>query len=477
MDLVQSYLSYVSAATVAPLDLRPPLALAVDLVGLAVALMNVRARPFAPAGARRLAWLAVLAGGLAPMLVTLGPWASAFTPLPASAWVGAAPGALLLALLLLGAAAGRLTRAGRVQPFAALLEVAGLLVVAVGLASVTLPSAAAAGWVDPAATLPAPSTGVSWGIALAGGLLVLAANASGGRISAVPLGRRVGTVLTALAYTLAVTGITFVPTWLGADAEWTRFALAAHVADALALLALAGAVRHMLNRPAAAEYWRQVGMARAQAHRGRARVASGPKPEHIAPAVTTNRKPAPVPTLSNLPRPIVPPSALAPFAPPALRRTTVYGPDVSATVQTADVRAGNVVPTAPVPVPPPTSGQAKGPLVAPSELRAAVLEPTNTLPAAGERAATKRENQAPEVEFSPQFVEAILTLQTEMLRAGRHYSFAELAELFTEVRPRGGVAMPRALGRAGALEALAAEEPAALLPRADEDGQAPSTLR
>src|SRR5690242_3149470 len=102
MDPVQSYLSYMAAALPAPLIARPPLTLAVDLVGLALALANVRARRFAPTGARRLAWLAVVAAGLAPLLVSLGPWVNTFGLTSASIWSDSALAGLLLAVLLLG---------------------------------------------------------------------------------------------------------------------------------------------------------------------------------------------------------------------------------------------------------------------------------------------------------------------------------------------------------------------------------------
>jgi hypothetical protein len=446
MDPVQSYLSYVAAALPAPLIARPPLTIAVDLVGVALALVNVRARRFAPAGARRLAWLAVVAAGLAPLLVSLGPWVSTLGFTSATIWSTAALAALLLAVLLLGAASGRLIRSGVARPVAALVELAGLLVVTAGLIGVSLPTLAAIGWLNPATlgALPQPSDGVAWSVALAGALIVLAANAAGGVASLVPAGRRVGMILTALAYVVVVTGVTFVPDWIAGAGTWETFAVAIHATDALALLALASAARHMLNRPSAAEYWVGAGRPSTAVERTRRRAVIAPKPAHIVPAVKSDKQSALTPTLTTMARPVVPPSALAPFAPPALRRTVIYGPDVSATVQTvAPTVANELAPAAPL----------KAPLVAPDALSVAAPTEANTLPS-GAHAAAMSENRAPEQALSPQFVEAVLMLQTEMLRAGRHYSFAELVEVFSEVAPRAGAsgASARAFGRAGLLD-------------------------
>jgi hypothetical protein len=188
-----------------------------------------------------------------------------------------------------------------------------------------------------------------------------------------------------------------------------------------------------------------------------------PKPAHIVPAIKSDKKSAPAPTLTTMARPVVPPSTLAPFSPPALRRTVIYGPDASATVQTVTPSMPNdFAPAAPL----------KAPVVAPDALGMAAPTEANTLPS-GEHAAVMSENRAPEQALSPQFVEAVLMLQTEMLRAGRHYSFAELVEVFSEVAPRAEAtgangASARAFGRAGLLD-WPHVDPAALLPPDKQD--------
>jgi hypothetical protein len=434
-----------------PIELSPSLAgapwvpLAIDVLGLVLGLWVVRAGRIAPVPARVAASLALFAAGLAPLLVTLAPWLTTWTPLDATFWVGLAPGALLLALLLLAVALGRLMLLAQARrPVASVLEVLGLAIIGGGLVLVILPAVSHYGlgglslsasvgqlsrWLVPA----------GWAVALLGAALVLAANAWGAAAAnMVSAGRRLSVVLTALGYALLVGAVTFVPNWLGLAVSGPLDS-AAHAMDAVGLLAFAIVTRRVLNRPAAAAYWPSVSGQRHHPPRRHAGGAPAPRPTYVVPAIPTGATPVPTPALAAQARPLVPPAALAPFAPPALRRA------VFSSMPTLTHEA--LQPVAPNPTPAPRLAQL-APLVVPGEVIAAQPGQSNALLAEDVGSRTRSSNRAPDRVLAPQFIEALLMLRAELAQAGRDYSFDELLALFDDVPPR----TPPVFGRAAALD-------------------------
>jgi hypothetical protein len=435
-----------------PVELSPSLAgalwvpLAIDMLGLVLGLWVMRVGRMAPAPARVAASLAIFAAGLAPLLVTLAPWLATWTPLAANFWVGLAPGALLLALLLLAVALGRLTLLAQARrPVALALEVLGLAIIGGGLVIVILPAVSRHGLGG--LSLPASVSQLSrwlvpacWAVILLGAALVLAANAWGAATAnMVSAGRRLGAVLTALGYAVLVGAVTFVPNWLGLAASGPLDS-AAHVLDAVGLLAFASVTRRVLNRPAAAAYWPAVSAQRHHPPRRHARGVPAPRPTYVVPAIPTGATPVPAPALAAQARPLVPPAALAPFAPPALRRV-VFSPMPTPTHEVTQLVAPDHT-LAPRPA-------QLAPLVVPSEVIAGQTGQSNALPTEDEGSRTRTGNRAPDRALAPQFIEALLMLRAELAQAGRDYSFDELLTLFDDVSPR----TPPVFGRAAALDA------------------------
>ena len=153
-----------------------------------------------------------------------------------------------------------------------------------------------------------------------------------------------------------------------------------------------------------------------------------PTPPRSAPRV------ADLPVLGAATMLAAPAVAAEPFTPPALRRAVLL--DSSVGQLSAVVR------------PPASEISAAGvpeSVVLPGWHMVDAAEPTNRLDRT--RAEANLVERPP---LSPQFVAAVVRLQTDLARSGRAYEFGELVGLFSTVRQRAGEPWLARAGSAGA---------------------------
>lgn len=392
MDSLQSYLS--SLVMPEPLASALP-SLLLGAAGLAVLLGITWPRRALAKRARSIMFVGLAVAGCGLLAATMAPLAPGASTGISLGWGQATPATGVVALLCMGAGAERLSLApSRDRRRARTLEAGALVLVAVGVSAVLLATSAGGGAIWASATqLPAATLApIGWCGALAGAAGVVAANASG-HLDARAAHARRGLVWGAFIFA-AVLGVGTLAQGSGIGAiTGQEMSLALLLAGSAALGYLAWSARRALTRPASA------GGPRPRRTR---RVA--PHPARLAPSLPSARP--------SEAAGITPPSLLGyaavasgqPFTPPALRRSLVV--------------PAAAVPPAALMDPPPLPRAAAAPDDADQPNTAASV------------------SLVPQSLLSPQFVTAVLDLQTEMLRAGREYSFEELVNVFAAIGPR-----------------------------------------
>lgn len=406
------------------------LALGLDVGGVVAAWWAARTGRLVSVRARTLMAMGVLVAGLGPLATVLVWLTTGPDGAGAASAAFAQRGAGVLALLLVGAGVERLAAAPRRDRRVAwALEALALVAVGGGLVVVALsipgfvPGVQAGGL--PGAALAARET-LGWGIALGGAVGVVAANASGRASGPVPYGRRIALGLAALLFAAGTLGGPWLGAWLASSGAVLDAALPlGQLAGCVGVALLAVSAGRALNRPHATAYWRQGDVARHDAQRSQRHV-------HARPVTRIEPTLAPAPRVADLP--VLGATMLLsamtgvaePFTPPVLRRAVLLD---SATV------------------PPPASAAAAAPesVVLPGQRVADAAEPTNQLNRAFAEA-----NRFERPPLSPQFVAAVVRLQTDLARSGRAYEFGELVGLFSTVRPRAGEPWLARAGSAGA---------------------------
>lgn len=425
MDALQSFLSFL-VAPVVPMPSAPSLLLAA--LGLALLLgiawprhaLSRRARGFMVAG------VAVAGCGLLGAAAAAPLWTGP-TSGGALDWAQLMPAAGVWGLLCVGAGAERLAAA----PFhhrrtERTLEAGALVLVALGASASVLAASGGVGSVWTSATqLPAgPLVPIGWCIALTGAAAVVAANASG-RDSALASRTRRG----ALAWGAFIFAAVLAAGTLARATPLDGWPAAPYVLPALtltayaALAALAWTVRRVLTRPSVA--------ADGRATHARSRP---PQAARLAPTIPLATAPvaadiAPIAALGHALT-----TAGRPFAPPALRRSLI----ATTAARPTEVTASPALPPA---ANGPADPHAQFGLLAASNVPANPWA-ASELALADQHDAAVSANLAARPALSPQFVTAVLELQTELLRAGREYSFEDLVNVFTSIGPRGAAARP-----------------------------------
>jgi hypothetical protein len=420
---------------------------ALDAIGILAALWVARTGRLAPTRARAQITLGMLVAGLSLAFVALAPLVAADLRLADAAdwptaqwqWAGA-----VLGLLLVGSGAERLAfmlparRRG-----ARLVEACALAVVLVGTSGAV---AATVGLLptDKLAGVPLSLVAeIGWAVALGGAAAVVAANASGRLSGPVPYRRRVWLSLSALLFAGTAATSPLLARWFGALVSSHQAGLALGSAlECTGLVILALGARRVLDRPHATQYWRSslgVGQRADHPHHGAAQRGATSKPTRIVPSLPHTPSIASVPVVAtSLALSPSAPAPAAPFTPPVLRQgvlppeAAIRTPRASALAEAADEPATTPWASPPTPVSAAVipTGQATV-AAAPPQTDLAPADPTNRL--TGVMEAT---NLAPRRPLSPQFVAALVRLQTEMAYAGRTYEFEELVNLFSDVRPR-----------------------------------------
>jgi hypothetical protein len=407
------------------------LALALDVCGVALALLIARPGRLAPQAARvfimlglAVAGLGLAAAAFAPALAGWGLLDVSGVPSVIWQWASAT-----LGLLLVAAGTERLAVMPRGSRRAVRwLEGAALAVTLLGILSAAgaMAGALPAAWSADGQTIALVPTG--WAVALAGAAGVVVANASGRFSGPVPRGRRAMLGLSAIVFA-AGAGVSFLAgEQLAGIAALPQAALPLGHALALGgLILLAWGARRALNRPRATDYWRPA-----------LAPAVTARPEHTQPPRIV---PSPVPS----PRVAVPPVSVplglaaslgpvAPFTSPTLRRSVLL--DTAPAAPSARPSGSPTLVTgAPAIVPPADAGAAVAQRVA-RKLDALASD------LARARDAAPAADPAPRSPLSPQLVAALIRLQTEMARAGRQYEFQELVDLFSAARPRPAIPLP-----------------------------------
>jgi hypothetical protein len=472
MGALQPVLTFLLAPSAWPVPLS-----ALDLAAVALAMWVGWAGRMAPGRARALLLAGVLAAGLGPLLASAAMLVPAGTG-PASEVASKtsvdAPGACaVVGLLLVAAGCARLecsTRGARRR--AHLLEAFCLVVTAAGVVVALLAASTPSGVSLAVGTtlLLSYLAAAGWAVALAGAVGVVAADASGHASGPVPYRRRVFMVLAAAVYAAVVAAITALGAW-GTGVPGA-IAFLTHLAHVAALLLLAWSVHRVLDRPAAADYWRGEGVPSARkrhdASRGRVAVAASGSPRIVPTPPSMVVSPARH-TPGGLAGRVALAGSSVPFTPPALRRSLL--------LQSASVSAPSRVVGAGSPMAAVEQGAAVP--VGLSEAASAGGDTNRLVPGSLDT------DPAPRAPLSPQFVAALLHLQAEMLRAGRTYSFEELVELFAEVHPRASLG-PRhtrplrdvqPAPEADAAFAPADEAPLSATPPPGDDNNPPTTPR
>lgn len=402
-------------------------ALALDAGGVLAALWAARTGRLTPLRARVLVAAGVLVAGLGP-LVAVGTWLGTGADGAGASGAALVPrGTGVLALLLVGAGVERLAAAPRRDRRAArALEALALSAVFVGLVlALSIPRIVSGGQ---AAGFPAPVApeSLGWALALGGATGVVAANASGRGSGPVPYGRRVALGLAALLFATGTAAGPWLGAWLAQAGAVPDAALPlGQLATCLGIVVLAGSAGRALQRPSATAYWRPAGVTRQDAPRAR-RGAFAQPVTRIMPTPPRAPRVADLPVLGAATMLAAPAVAAEPFTPPALRRAVLL--DSSVGQRSAVVR------------PPASEISAAGvpeSVVLPGWHMVDAAEPTNRLDRT--RAEANLVERPP---LSPQFVAAVVRLQTDLSRSGRAYEFDELVALFGTVRPRAGERVP-----------------------------------
>lgn len=407
MGAVESVLSYLVTPDVPSWTIP---ALVIDLAGLAVAVWLAYPPHIAPARARAWMWfgMAVVAGG--PLVSTSGAMITGIASSSTSGWTLATLSMGAVGLLCVGAGMGRLTSAqAHARRVDRAIEAVALVLVAAGLTAVALAIANQAGspW---APQTPIPGTllaPIGWSVVLLGSALVVAANASGRVSGPVPYRRR--RVLSLVAFGFAATIVTAM--LVSDHVSGAVGGLILSGSDSAMSVLLAWSARRVLRRPAAVDYWMASQQDHRLAHSKRAR-GSGRAATHVTRIVPSLPRVAMPVVTPGFGIPIVLSAPLAsarPFTPPVLRR---------AVFARNDEVAGAVPPPGFTP-----------------EILAAAPETSDTTRTNLIGASRIDANLAPRSPLSPQFVAALLNLQTEMLRAGKEYSIEELMGVFADVPP------------------------------------------
>jgi hypothetical protein len=441
------------------------LALVIDVCGVAAGLWVARRRALAPAGAQALIVLGLLVAGLGLVTATLAPALAGLVQVTDGNWSGAEWqwATAVLGLLLVGAGTERLTAMPRrSRRPVRVLEGAALAITIVGAAGAVAATAGVipAEWVAGGQTTLLATAG--WATAIAGATGAVVANASGRFSGLVPYGRRVALGLAAIVFGAGAAAGPLVEGWLAgiALAPWAAQPLSQAVAG-VGLVLLAWSARRALDRPRAADYWRR---AKAAPNRWAVARARAQQPTRIAPSL-------PVAPLTEVPAVSVPLALAAtlvpaaPFTPPVLRRGALLDPAPQLAGQSRSTAAPNPV-AGPLATVLPAHADAAAVKSIAQKLDAVALDLERQGNAAQSLSSQDAKqgsadvkallsggtsqaagmlpvaDAAPRSPLSPQFVAALIRLQTEMARVGRSYEFAELVSLFSDVRPRATSPLP-----------------------------------